>query len=313
MEEKSMEELKKDQSEDDWSLNQEKNESEKAPFDLKRGIQMMIEDMFEIDNEIKIREELMPKKDEIIPSESVFLENPENFYRNLPHPIYEKLNNRFYKLHEIHDQAKLMKVYNFAVESVDDYQQTEVKRNFSHQQRKMIENFVHNYASILESLPIQFQLMIFQNMIETGKNAKLEINQLQSEKAKLMKQKISISQSIEQIITSEFSNQEINKTLTPILDQIRTRINNLQNGVIARQQLYDKIFSSISTMGKFSSNEENKLLCQICFNRSKEFAIPCGHMFCEPCIIKIKNHDSYGRYHCPNCRKRSETVIKLFF
>lgn len=55
---------------------------------------------------------------------------------------------------------------------------------------------------------------------------------------------------------------------------------------------------------KISCEIENRYECPICCDRLKSHAInPCGHCFCETCIIRLSS--------CPMCRERKSNILKL--
>ena len=55
---------------------------------------------------------------------------------------------------------------------------------------------------------------------------------------------------------------------------------------------------------KISCEIENRYQCPICCDRLKSHAInPCGHCFCETCIIRLSS--------CPMCRERKSNILKL--
>lgn len=74
------------------------------------------------------------------------------------------------------------------------------------------------------------------------------------------------------------------------------------------------------------------MVCNLCDDNEKEWALKCGHMFCTKCIENLESDrttpciphiDSFGREHyfydypipkeCAYCKGTLEGKIKLFF
>ena len=62
------------------------------------------------------------------------------------------------------------------------------------------------------------------------------------------------------------------------------------------------------------AQEVSDLLCVICLENYKDMIIvPCGHQcICSKCSYNLL-YFSETEYKCPICRKRIDTVIKVFF
>jgi hypothetical protein len=55
---------------------------------------------------------------------------------------------------------------------------------------------------------------------------------------------------------------------------------------------------------------KEKTVCRICYNGNiTHVLIPCGHIFCNKCSLKIWNSENNK---CPICRKRVDNVNQIF-
>lgn len=58
------------------------------------------------------------------------------------------------------------------------------------------------------------------------------------------------------------------------------------------------------------STDNDVLLCTICYERERDSALKCGHLFCSECLSVVLQ----GKSKCPNCRAEftKDDIIKIY-
>jgi len=107
----------------------------------------------------------------------------------------------------------------------------------------------------------------------------------------------------------EIYNNWLNNYYVPTIEKLSNNIDDLELKINNFRKLFIMTINEITKTNEIT----NKKLCPICFDNEVDMtAIPCGHTFCNNCII------TSGTYYtnikkCLTCRNPSEKYIKIFF
>lgn len=278
--------------------------------DLKTNIQEMIEYLFQIKEELNQQDKI----EEIISSDAIppvnlILDDPDNFYRQLPPNIYNKLDQQFDKLRLIFDRSKKLKVYQFAKKLIQEENKTDVNR-FENNKDQILTIFIDKYQELINRLPIDFKLIISKNLLDQHKNLRQQNVTLIRMRDQLIEDLRDFETSTTQIITSQYSNDKISQVLLPVLEDISKKLSDIEAQISSNQKIINKIGKETET-----KTDNNTSLCKICFDQPIEFALGCGHTFCHVCINSIQNYRMNSTFYlCPNCREKTHNEpLRLYF
>lgn len=240
------------------------------------------------------------------PEESFIHEDYEKFIERLPVNVIKILESNFHNLRgNCHDIGKKRKIYEKAKKI---YENETVDDN--------IINLLDSWRPVIEKIPPKFHILILYFISEKYCKSQITLGDLRDIQKKLDNDQKGVLKSIENLLQSQYVNEELRKGLQNMLLEMK-KDNDINRRSIREislsQQSIMRAIIPIMQGVKNERRDENwpDMTCSICLVDPRSHILDCGHFFCEKCTDRLRRRSDV--ISCPVCRKNSYKTLKVYF
>lgn len=163
-------------------------------------------------------------------------------------------------------------------------------------------------------LSLNYKLDLLERTISEYRDLQNELKVVSKNIDQVKEEQQILSKSSMVILSSKYAN-DIHEAKKSLFDIMFSELEKTKEELFLKEyEIKEKIlsFKNILKKNNFTfvtnkTDEQISSICSICFERSRDRLLPCGHIFCLSCIKR--NVDIYNKGKCFDCRKQYSIEI----